>query len=45
MNRSYGLGLPIAQSIVTQHRGRIWVLSKDGVNTFCVSLPTCNKEK
>ena len=45
MNRSYGLGLPIAQSIVTQHRGRIWALSKDGVNTFCVSLPTCNKEK
>ncbi len=40
MRRSYGLGLPIAMGIVTEHRGRIWAESKNGVNTFCVSLPT-----
>lgn len=39
MNRSYGLGLPIAHAIITQHRGKIGVQSKDGVNTFWVSLP------
>ena len=41
-NRSYGLGLPIAQSIVLHHRGKIWAQSKDGINTFFVTLPTCN---
>lgn len=40
MRRSYGLGLPIAMGIVTEHRGRIWAESKNGVNTFCVILPT-----
>lgn len=39
MNRSYGLGLSIAQGIVQQHRGKIWAQSQDGVNTFYVSLP------
>ena len=39
MNRSYGLGLSIAQSIVEQHRGKIWAQSQDGYNTFFVSLP------
>ena len=39
MNRSYGLGLSIAQGIVQQHRGRIWAQSRDGINTFFVSLP------
>lgn len=39
MNRSYGLGLSIAQAIVQQHRGKIWAQSKDGDNTFFVSLP------
>lgn len=39
MNRSYGLGLSIAQGIVEQHRGKIWAESRDGVNTFYVSLP------
>lgn len=39
MNHSYGLGLSIAQSIVRQHRGKIWVQSRDGINTFYVSLP------
>lgn len=36
---SYGLGLSIAESIVTAHRGRIWAESKDGINTFHVQLP------
>ena len=44
-SRSYGLGLPIAQSLVQQHRGKIWAQSKDGINTFFVTLPTCNPEK
>lgn len=39
MNRSYGLGLSIAQGIVQQHRGKIWAQSRDGVNTFYVNLP------
>lgn len=41
MNRSYGLGLPIAQGIVEQHKGKIWGESKDGWNTFLVTLPLC----
>lgn len=40
MNHSYGLGLPIAQSIVSQHGGKIWAESANGVNTFCVQLNT-----
>lgn len=39
MNRSYGLGLSIAQGIVRQHRGKIWAQSRDGINTFSVNLP------
>ena len=39
MNRSYGLGLSIAEGIVHQHRGKIWAQSRDGINTFFVSLP------
>lgn len=39
MNHSYGLGLSIAQSIVADHKGKIWCESKDGTNTFYVSLP------
>ena len=39
MNHSYGLGLSIAQSIVTAHGGKIWAESEDGLNTFFVQLP------
>lgn len=39
MNRSYGLGLPIAAQIVADHKGKIWVESGSGINTFFVSLP------
>ena len=38
-NGSFGLGLSIAESIVTCHKGRIWAKSKNGVNTFYVLLP------
>lgn len=40
MNHSYGLGLSIAESIVQEHRGRIWAQSAQGYNTFFVHLPT-----
>ena len=39
MNHSYGLGLAIAQRIVTDHRGKIWAESKEEINTFFVTLP------
>lgn len=39
MNHSYGLGLSIAQRIVSDHRGKIWAESGDGRNIFCVTLP------
>ena len=35
---SFGLGLSIAESIVTQHKGKIWAESKDGMNSFFVEL-------
>ena len=36
---SFGLGLSIAQAIVTRHRGRIRAESKSGWNSFSVELP------
>ena len=37
---SYGLGLSIAERVVTEHRGKIWAESRDGINYFFVQLPT-----
>lgn len=39
MNQSYGLGLPIAECIVQEHKGKIWAESAQGQNTFFVQLP------
>ena len=39
MNGSYGLGLSIAQSVVSAHKGKIWAESKNGYNIFYVRLP------
>ena len=36
---SYGLGLAIARSIVTEHRGKIWCEGAENGNCFCVQLP------
>ena len=34
-----GLGLPIAEGIVTAHKGRIWAETNNGYNIFRVQLP------
>lgn len=36
---SYGLGLAIAESIVTEHSGKIWAESEGNINTFFVQIP------
>lgn len=36
---SFGLGLSVAESIVAQHRGKIWAESQNGANTFIAELP------
>ena len=38
-NGSFGLGLPIAQTIIKAHRGKIWVQSNQTGNRFCIMLP------
>ena len=38
-SQSYGLGLPIAESIIREHGGRIWAEYKKEENRFYVSLP------
>ncbi|MBR2309326.1 MAG: HAMP domain-containing histidine kinase [Oscillospiraceae bacterium] len=39
---SFGLGLPIARTIVEEHKGKIWAVSNETGNCFCVSLPCAN---
>lgn len=39
----FGLGLSIAKTIVTNHKGKIHVECKDGVNSFVVILRTTEK--
>lgn len=36
---SFGLGLAIAQQIVSQHHGKLWAESSKGRNTFTVEFP------
>lgn len=36
---SFGLGLSIARSIVQEHQGKIWAISNQTGNCFCVQLP------
>jgi len=35
---SFGLGLSIAETIITRHRGNIWAESRNNINTFFVEL-------
>lgn len=37
---SYGLGLPIADSIIREHDGKIWAESRNGLVAFKILLPT-----
>lgn len=39
MDQSYGLGLSIAESLVNEHKGKIWAESMAGRNSFYVQLP------
>lgn len=35
---SFGLGLAIAETIITRHKGKIWAESKNNINTFFIEL-------
>lgn len=35
---SFGIGLSIAERVVTQHKGKIWAESRGGFNSFCVEF-------
>lgn len=37
-NGSFGLGLSIAETVITQHNGKMWAESSGGVNTFYAEL-------
>lgn len=39
MDGSYGLGLSIAESIISEHKGKIRAESENGENTFFVQIP------
>jgi signal transduction histidine kinase len=41
-SEGFGLGLPIARTIVEEHGGKIWAESTPGENRFCVTLPRLN---
>jgi signal transduction histidine kinase len=41
-SEGFGLGLPIARTIVEEHGGKIWAESAPGENRFCVTLPRLN---
>ena len=40
MDHSYGLGLSIAESIVTEHGGKIRCEGEASGNVFTITLPT-----
>ena len=40
---SYGLGLSIAQQIITEHKGKIWADSTRNSNIFYIQLPLTQK--
>ena len=41
---SFGLGLSIAENIVSSHSGKLWAESREGRLYFLAELP-CNEEK
>ena len=45
MDHSYGLGLSIAESIVSEHGGKIRCEGKTSGNVFTITLPTVKEEQ